>query len=378
MNATVTAAAPLIQSTLPGYKAFNITILIVCVISAILCVIMIVAMTLPLLHRRRRKKYSTYNLYIAYLAVPELITNIFVMHVVLTYTIWTSQTSTETETETNLWLFDHSFDYIVFTVCQTANLYTNAFLTFEIFQLLKKSSIRKRHTPPTIARVTKQNTIAYGVGIVLSIAMFLIIRHRPYSPLGNEDPIMDYLLLGFALIFLSIIPLSILIVFSAMIYCQGLVRSTNNGRFRVLFFFYLRIILTDILIWLPATVFYAVSWVLPDGKTQVLTYNAYLLISGCKAIVNFGCCLTKPDTRELIVNLLKCVYCRQWNEAGGESERRSEIRFGDPNRKSSMISTSTRPVSFQPSSNSVGLEADETLRLSITTGALTKDTDIDV
>ena len=69
---------------------------------------------------------------------------------------------------------------------------------------------------------------------------------------------------------------------------------------------------------------------------------------------------------------------RQWNEAGGESERRSEIRFGDPNRKSSMISTSTRPVSFQPSSNSVGLEADETLRLSITTGALTKDTDIDV
>ena len=280
---------------LPGYKAFNVTILLVCLISSILCVITIAAMTLPLLYRGRRKQYSTYNLYLVYLAIPELIFNIFVVYVVLTYTIWTTQTPTETEaeTETNLWLFDHSFDYIVFTVCQTANLYTNAFLTFEIFRLLKKSNIRKRHAPPTIAKVTKQAMISYGVGIVSIFITYLCGKYISLS-----TPIMNYLYLGFLLICMAIIPLSFLIVICMKIYCQGLVRSTGSmydGRLRVLFYFFLRIVLTDLLIWLPSTTFYAVWWLSPDVKTSVLAYNAYLLLSGCKGIVNFGCSLTKPD-----------------------------------------------------------------------------------
>jgi hypothetical protein len=95
MNATVTAA-PLDQSTLPGYKVFNITILLECLISSILCVIMIAATTLPLLYPIRRKKYSTYNLYLVYLAIPELVTNILTVYVVLTNTNWTPA-----NTETN-------------------------------------------------------------------------------------------------------------------------------------------------------------------------------------------------------------------------------------------------------------------------------------
>jgi len=357
---------------LPGYKAFNITILLVCLISSILCVITIAAMTLPLFYRRRRKKYSTYNLYLVYLAIPELIFNILIVYIVLTFTSWTTQTQTPTQTpanvntetepetetnenESNLWLFDHSFDYIVFFVCQTANLYTNAFLTFEIFMLLKNSNIRKRHVPPTIAKVTKQAMISYGVGILAILTIYLGSKY-----LSLSTPIKNYLFLGFSLICMAIIPLSFLIVICMKIYCQGLVRSTGsmyNGRLRVLFYFFLRIVLTDILIWLPSTTFYVVWWISPElspeTKTRVLAYNAYLLLSGCKGIVNFGCALTKPDARKLIVNVLKWVCCHyKYNDAGGdnENERPSAVRFGDPYLKASSNASTLPKVSVQQQS----------------------------
>lgn len=52
-------------------------------------------------------------------------------------------------------MFDHPFDHHIYTMTATANLYVNddAFSTFEIFQVLKKSNVRKRHHPPTITKV---------------------------------------------------------------------------------------------------------------------------------------------------------------------------------------------------------------------------------
>lgn len=52
--------------------------------------------------------------------------------------------------------------------------------------------------------------------------------------------------------------------------------------------FFWRIVLTDILIWIPATTFFVMWWLSYDVKTAELAYNAYLLLSESKAIVNLG------------------------------------------------------------------------------------------
>jgi hypothetical protein len=66
-------------------------------------------------------------------------------------------TNRERNTERVVWMcmFDQPFDHHIYTMTATANLYVNddAFSTFEIFQVLKKSNVRKRHHPPTITKV---------------------------------------------------------------------------------------------------------------------------------------------------------------------------------------------------------------------------------
>jgi hypothetical protein len=130
-----------------------------------------------------------------------------------------------------------------------------------------------------------------------------------------------------------------------MIYCQGLVRSTvsmYNGRLRVLFFF-----LADCPYRYPD---------LDPGYHLLRDVVAFVRRQNCGTCLQrlpltqreqghseLGYSLTKPDACELIVNLLECVYCRQCNDAGGENDRTSELRFGDPYLKASL-SYSTLPT----------------------------------
>jgi len=304
MNATTTTTAE--QSTLAvlppsGYKALCVTNLLLCSVSSIVCVVLIAAMVLPLLYPKRRKDYSTYNLYLAYLAVPDLAANAFIVYLVLAHKNWIpSEINNNSETENDLlWMFDHPLDHSIYILTVTSNMYLNAFLTHEIFRLLKNSNMRRRHYPPTIA------TVSYGFGTLV----FLV--HYGIGDRFESSSLYKILML----VYCAFIPLTVLIVLCAMIYWQELVQSTGplyEGRLKVLILYFARIIFTDILFWLPASIIYFVSWSEEEvNRTKIIAYNICILFSGSQSIVNFGCSLTKPDAWKLIVDLLKCVYCRK-------------------------------------------------------------------
>jgi len=286
-------------------------------IAAILSLILIVATTLPLLYPKRRKKYSTYNLYIAYLAIPDLAVNLFLLGTTLALTRWD-------ETEPQEWPYQrllplvrrgqslHDLNNAFYPMCAAANLYTNVFLSFEIYRLLQISSVGKRYYPPTIGKVSKQVVTSYGIGMIVFVVDFYYASSCDVLKIKRNLIIYKVCLL----IVSVVLPLSIMLVVGAMIYWQGLIESTKcrfKGRLRVLTFFFLRIVFVDVVLWMASITAHMVNWISEDQRTRLIACHSSLLVFGISAMVNFGCVLTKPDTRKLIVDAMTFVYCtRRW------------------------------------------------------------------
>lgn len=369
MNATAADAANADDALLfvppSGYRALCITNLILCSISSILCVVLIAAMTLPLLSPKRRKKYSTYNLYLAYLAIPDLAANAFIVCIVLTHTNNWIHPELESSDQQQQWMFDHPFDHNIYILTVAANLYTNAFLTLEIFRLLKNSNLRKRHYPPTIAKVSKQVMISYGLGGFMFLLDYWIADRLVGAGIN--------LYRAFSLVFVVIIPLSILVVVSTKIYRQGLIRSTGSmheGRLKVLILYFARIVLADILLWLPASIAYTVSWSLEEAtRTKIIAYHISIVFTGIQPLVNFGCSLTKPDARKLVVDLLQCVCCRQFCVGGrrrGEGDDdHARYSYGDPYLRASSSLPATRSSEVRKQSKPLSITSSAIDRTSL-------------
>jgi hypothetical protein len=155
----------------PGFLTVQ---LIASSIAVILCCITILALILPLLEKRKRKRISTYNLYLVFLSIPDLVYNSFLIYLFSTYHIWIppSPLIPSTTTDTTLPLVDHPFDLALFTACATANLYTNAIISYEILKLLRDSNKRKRSSPPSLIKATVQAGSAYTLGVIIFIIDF--------------------------------------------------------------------------------------------------------------------------------------------------------------------------------------------------------------
>ena len=296
-----------------AYKALILTTLVIASIAATLSATVVVAMTLPLLSSRRRKQYSAYNLYLAYLSFPDLIVYSYIIHLILTRHDSNFEPKTD-EDGTVMWMFeDNRFDHNVYALCVPANLYTNAFLIYEIYKLLYDSSKIKRHPPPQILSVTKQAMIGYGMGIFAFLLEFFLSDILEGE--GRNIRVWFYLYQTFSFIIFVLIPLSVLLFLWVRIHRQGLVESTGSmydGRLLVLVRYFVRIVVCYLALWLPACISYMVYWLGQEiTQTKVITYTIFLLMSGSQATVNFILSLTKLDTRKYIINLFVCEYCRK-------------------------------------------------------------------
>ena len=332
MNATTTVATSELLAPPRGYKPLVLLALVVCSIATILSLMLLVATTLPLIWRRRRKRYSTYNLYLAYLAIPDLIASSFVVYLILTSHTGSFDPKTiengEDGEENLLWMFDSPADHSIYALCVSANLYTNAFLVYEIYRLLKDSNRRKRHRPPSIQKATKQAMISYGVGLFLFFLDFFV--GDQFDGDSKNVKVWFGLYQAFSFIVCVGIPLSALVFVSLMIHRQGLVESTGSmyhGRLRVLVIYFARIVATYLLLWVPASTSYMVFWSLVMSGTKVMAYTIFLVLNGSQPIITFGLSLTKPDAHKLIVDLFTCDYCRSHD---GKSERESSTFSVDP------------------------------------------------
>ena len=376
VNNVTTAIAGVSESRNPlvaheTQLAFGIVIPTMCFIASILSVVLIAAMTLPLATAKGRKEYSTYNLYLAFLSVPDLVANIFIIYIVVTNTQWRIQNDEYDDDDNNnntdndsLWFEASPYDDGIYTMTVAANLYINAFLTYEIYKLLKYSSLRKRYYPPTTGKVTKQALFCYGMGLFVFVVDFFVVADRIDKNVTGASPQMlkslDRLHLAFCWIVCVLIPLLVLMVVSGMIYWQGLIESTKSlyeGRLRVLALFFLRIVVLEIAIWVPSAIAFSIQWTVRDERTKIIAYYSSLFCASIQVFVNFVVALTKPDTKKLIVGLPHRVCCDCWQLLCKEEEANDDghditttttttkQRFKDPflrMRRSSVQSTSAR------------------------------------
>jgi len=163
------------------------------------------------------------------------------------------------------------------------------------------------------------------------------------------------------------------VVVSAKIYKQGLIRSTGSmheGRLKVLILYFARIVLADILLWLPASIAYTISWSLEEvTRTKIIAYHISLVLPGIQAIMNFGCSLTKPDARKLVVDLLQCVCCRQscvGGKRGGEgNEDQARYSYGDPYLRAASSLAITRSSEVRKHGKSLSIASSAMDRTSL-------------
>uniref|UniRef100_A0A7R9ZUG6 G-protein coupled receptors family 1 profile domain-containing protein n=1 Tax=Pseudo-nitzschia arenysensis TaxID=697910 RepID=A0A7R9ZUG6_9STRA len=320
MDSTSSMALMLADSIV--YKVLIVTVLSIASIAVIVSAILLVAMTLPLLIPRQRKKYSTYNLYLAYLSIPDLVAYSYIVHLILTRHDADFHPKTDKDGAVQ-WMFeDNRFDHNVYAMCVASNLYTNAFLIHECYLLLKDSANTRRHAPPTVKRVTQQALVAYGMGIFAFVMEFFLSDILE----GEEKNIRIWFGLYQALSFTIFvtIPLSVLLILWVTIHKEGLVRSTGSmydGRLKVLVSYFVRIVVSYLSLWMPATISYMVYWSTREiTPTKVIAYFIFLLLSGSQATLNFILSLTKPDARKFVVNLLVCEYCFKPHEKTEEDE----------------------------------------------------------
>ncbi len=334
MNSTAEIDSDVLEVLSQGsYRALTVTTLVVCSISVVFGAILATAMILPLLYPRKRAHYSTYNLYLAYMAIPDVVANGFVIYLFFAhnnYGHWKG------EAENATWMFDHEFGHSTLVLCITGSLYVNSFLAFEIYRLLKNSNNLKRHSPPTIVRVTIQAIISYGCGIFF----FLVDYWKSVQEtIHGEQKQWNIMYETYTVIFVGLIPLSVLVVVCILIYKQKLIRSTESmyeGRLRVLFMYFARIVFTSLLHWMPAGIAYMISWTQEEvNSTKIVAFNVAVLFGASQAIVTFAFSLTKPDARELIFDLVNCAYCVECCGRGKGSED-SNSYFDDPYLRSNL------------------------------------------
>jgi len=117
----------------------------------------------------------------------------------------------------------------------------------------------------------------------------------------------------------------------------GTVRSMYQGRMRIMFWYFTRIIVLEILVYLPSSVAYAVYHYSKEEGTRVLAYYAMELFASLEIILSFGCALTKPDARNLVLEFLRLEYCCRWSKED-EGERKLSLISTKPATKESDIS----------------------------------------
>lgn len=94
-----------------------------------------------------------------------------------------------------------------------------------------------------------------------------------------------------------------------------------------------------------------------------MAYNISLLFSGTQVILNFGCALTKPDTRMLIVDLVTFAYCRPQMNEDPEEDLGSTDELG--RRRDPFLRTSLaifRPATRRCSGSTIGASTTMSMR----------------
>ena len=121
-----------------------------------------------------------------------------------------------------------------------ANIWMNAVVAYEVFDLLKKSHQGERVKPPTIRKAIIQGMTVYLYALIIFLAHFFLHGNMKMT---FAAPIYFTLSAGFPILYLCYVCI--------IIWYRGLVPSLS-GRLREITLYFFRIIVVFLVFWLPA------------------------------------------------------------------------------------------------------------------------------
>ena len=327
------------------------------------CLVLILGLSIPLYlnlrkpteERRRRSlgnMYSTYNLYLVYLAFPDLIFNLYFLGMygsyanqkynpkIYGYIIRNLADETTTNGISPSQILESSFCL----GCAVANLYLNAIVAHEVLLLLQKSQQLQRSNPPSLRKVTLQAIAVYCLAIVIFLCHYFV---------GNATTDVFFTSCGISFVIL-IIPIGYLCYVSIIIWHRGLMElslertpttsrrrlsrtipsneilpstsaafqqserissasrrmsSTTNGRLKELVWYFLRIIVIFLLIWIPGFVCWFLAIFGPREFEGICISIGYLFCA-LQPIVSTCMAMTKSDVKQYVFDLITLTYFR--------------------------------------------------------------------
>jgi len=284
--------------------------LVITAIAGLLNLITILSMTIPLLYKERRKQYSSYNLYLAFLSIFDLgIISCYLTLRVIKHFVDPSRWVFENQ-DGEL-VYDPPFDNSIFTGGLTANLYINAFIAYEIYNLLCNSNQIRHHNPPSILKVAIQGIISLIIGAIASILdAFLFDSHEMKE---NATTRVTILYLSCVSLFFIGIPISVLFYVFFRIWRDQLLQLKDlyEGRLHCLALYFAKILFADGFSCIISIIFFGMFVTLdrfndPDNPARYIVAFIYVILS----IITFALSMTKPDVYKLVMDFLWFRYCK--------------------------------------------------------------------
>lgn len=295
--------------------AFNLTVwpqIVLSLLAVVFSLVLITGLSVSLRKQWRTRSskskqgFNGYNFYLVLLAVPDMVLNLFVIGLYGSYAnqIYSAQFAGHvvfawygTDEEIPL-------DTAVIQACSTANLYLNAVVAYEVLVLLKNSNRLQRQRPPSLRKVAIQATVVYSFSIIIFLCHYFLVGKFPMKIVASVSFMVTA---GFPIIYLGYV--------CFVIWRRKLVPSLDR-KTRGLAFFFFRIILVFIVIWLPAMILLSISFAGYERSRDFLEYmrlkknvNQYfypigLLLCAVQPIVSTSVALTKDDVRAAIFDLM--------------------------------------------------------------------------
>jgi len=246
---------------------------------------------------KRKTRKSAFNCYLLYLMVPDLV---LTSGCLVTCAL---NASVGHFYSINACLFQGW--YVTWGI--GANIWLNAVIAHEVWNMLRSSHVRRRYFPPTRTRVTLQAGAVY-LFMALLASLALIgngIPHRIDAEAGMVCVPLEYdraSTLFFWLVFLplfALLPIGYTLFIFIDVYRRNLLPP--RGRRRLIGLYFFRIMAVFIIMWVPVVLFfYAISIVSP---WVVWTSSAWAHAQG---IVSATLSLNKPDVHQAFREFVSC------------------------------------------------------------------------
>jgi len=291
--------------------------------------------------RQKPPTYSNYNLYLVYLALIDLIFASIGISTYLSYIQQTFDPFLYTNYFVSVWNnndsslrtpFDDPFEapYIF------ANMWINAILSYEVLVLLKSSRQARKINQPSLKRINLQ---VGGVCLLAAVLGGIVCyAYKPAWEARNNGSFVEYENIDAKLrypayVLLLGLPLFYTIGVALVIWWKGYIpkkngsgrgSTTTNARdkaIRELTFYFLRIVLVFLGIWIPRGFFLTYA----DESGKKWSYLIAECVVAIQPILSFGMMLTKSDVRKYLWNLVTLSYVGGGTCCGANNDMPSQI-----------------------------------------------------